>query len=123
MNGVYKLVEIDDIPVMKKSSGKTTYPGRKQIFRSFGDGQVQADRLGLITDTPLITEKPLLELVVKEGQRLQPRETLSAIRQRTAASVASLPEQTRRLDNPVPVPIQISTALQDLTEVTLQRLN
>ncbi|WP_414753544.1 nicotinate phosphoribosyltransferase [Anabaena sp. CCY 9910] len=123
VNGVYKLVEIDDIPVMKKSSGKATYPGRKQIFRSYGGGQVQADRLGLITDTPLITEKPLLQLVVKEGQRLQPPEKLSAIRQRTAASVASLPEQTKRLDNPVPIPIEISAALQNLTEVTLQRLN
>ncbi|MBD2344714.1 nicotinate phosphoribosyltransferase [Anabaena subtropica] len=123
VNGVYKLVEIDDIPVMKKSSGKVTYPGRKQIFRSYAGGQVKADRLGLMTDTPLAQETPLLQLVVKEGQRLQPPETLSAIRQRTTASVASLPEQTRRLNNPIPVPVEISPTLQDLTEVTLQRLN
>jgi len=32
VNGIYKLVEIDGIPVMKQSSGKLTYPGRKQIF-------------------------------------------------------------------------------------------
>ncbi|WP_414577791.1 nicotinate phosphoribosyltransferase [Anabaena sp. CCY 9402-a] len=120
VNGVYKLVEIDGIPVMKKSSGKTTYPGRKQIFRSFTGDQVKADRLGLMTDTPLSTEKPLLELVVKEGQRLQLPETLAAIRQRTAASVASLPEKTRELEHPIALPVEISPTLAELTEKTIE---
>ena len=35
VNGVYKLVEIDNIPTMKQSSNKLTYPGRKQIFRRY----------------------------------------------------------------------------------------
>ncbi|MGH1395009.1 MAG: nicotinate phosphoribosyltransferase [Trichormus sp.] len=114
VNGVYKLVEIDGIPVMKKSTGKTTYPGRKQVFRSFTGSQIKADRLGLITDTPLSTEKPLLQLVVKEGQRLQPPETLAAIRQRTAASVASLPEKTRQLEHPIALNVEISPTLAEL---------
>ncbi|AFY49792.1 putative nicotinate phosphoribosyltransferase [Nostoc sp. PCC 7524] len=114
VNGVYKLVEIDGIPVMKKSSGKVTYPGRKQIFRSFAGSQVKADRLGLITETPLPTEQPLLQLVVKEGQRLQPPETLAAIRQRTATSVASLPEKTRQLDHPIALTVEISHTLAEL---------
>ena len=52
VNGVYKLVEIDGIPVMKGSSGKATYPGRKQIFRRFEQGLLTGDRLGLISETP-----------------------------------------------------------------------
>ncbi len=120
VNGVYKLVEIDGIPVMKQSSGKVTYPGRKQIFRSFTGGKVTADRLGLMTESPLYAE-PLLQLVVKEGQRLQPPESLATIQQRTAASVASLPEQTRRLDHPVSVEVEISSGLQVLVEETKQR--
>ncbi|MBD2502433.1 nicotinate phosphoribosyltransferase [Anabaena azotica] len=122
VNGVYKLVEIDNIPVMKHSSGKVTYPGRKQIFRSYAEGKVKADRLGLITDTPLALETPLLQLVVKQGQRLQPPQSLAEIRQRTAASVASLPEQTRRLDHPVPIPVEISATLQELTQQTQRRV-
>lgn len=118
VNGVYKLVEIDGIPVMKKASGKATYPGRKQIFRSFEGNQIKTDRLGLITESPLLTETPLLQLVVKAGQRLQPPETLAEIRQRTAASVASLPATTRRLDDPIPVTVEISSALKELTEKT-----
>lgn len=39
VNGVYKLVDIDGTPVMKESSGKMTYPGRKQIFRRYEAGQ------------------------------------------------------------------------------------
>lgn len=118
VNGVYKLVEIDGIPVMKQSSGKATYPGRKQIFRSFVEGKVKIDRLGLATESPLLLEEPLLQLVVKEGKRMQVPETLDAIRQRTAASVASLPEKTRHLDHPVGVEVEISAKLQALVEET-----
>ncbi len=118
VNGVYKLVEIDQIPVMKHSSGKATYPGRKQIFRSFTKGQV-IDQLGLTTDA---LGQPLLQLIIKQGQRLQQPETLAEIRQRTATSVASLPEETRRLDNPIPLQAKISDSLQELTQKTLIKI-
>ncbi len=120
VNGVYKLVEIDGIPVMKESSGKLTYPGRKQIFRSFEGEKVKQDRLGLITESPGF-EKPLLQLVVKQGQRVHTRETLAEIRERTAASVAALPPENRRLDNPMAWGVEISAALQELTERTQHR--
>lgn len=117
VNGVYKLVDIDGIPVMKQSSGKVTYPGRKQIFRSFAEGKVQIDRLGLVGENSF-DQQPLLHLVVKEGESVQLPETLTTIRQRTTASVASLPEETRRLYDPISVKVEISEALQELTEET-----
>ncbi|WP_193195984.1 nicotinate phosphoribosyltransferase [Nostoc sp. MG11] len=121
VNGVYKLVEIDGIPVMKHSSGKVTYPGRKQIFRSFIANKVKADRLGLMSESSL-EEQPLLQLVMQDGQRMQPLESLAAIRQRSAASVASLPQETRHLRNPVGVQVEISTMLRVLTEETKKRI-
>jgi nicotinate phosphoribosyltransferase len=117
VNGVYKLVDIDGIPVMKESSGKFTYPGKKQIFRSFINGKLEKDRLGLMAEN-FENEKPLLQLVMKDGKQLQPPETLTIIRQRTKASVARLLEQTRRLENPISVKIEISQSLQKLTEKT-----
>lgn len=123
VNGIYKLVEIDGIPVMKESSGKLTYPGRKQIFRCLTADQLQADRLGLVTESPRAGEQQLLQLVVKQGQRLHQPETLAQIRQRTTAAVASLPAAVRKLDNPVPGKVEISTALQALTERTQHRDN
>ncbi|HIK30501.1 MAG TPA: nicotinate phosphoribosyltransferase [Oscillatoriales cyanobacterium M59_W2019_021] len=121
IGGVYKLVEIDGIPVMKASSGKVTYPGRKQIFRHVENGQIQSNRLGLADEAPEPGEQPLLELVVENGKLVSPPETLEAIAKRTAFSVASLPPQTRHLDRPTPLPVTLSAALQSLTQQTLSR--
>jgi nicotinate phosphoribosyltransferase len=131
VNGVYKLVEIDGMPTMKRSTSKATYPGRKQIFRTFAGNRMEGDRLGFAGENEKgregeikpaseanIEEKALLQLVLKQGQRIQPPATLEEIRQRTDASVASLPVAARRLDNPTPPVVEISQALLELTAQT-----
>ena len=115
VNGVYKLVEIDDIPTMKLATNKVTYPGRKQIFRS--DNQ---DRLGLANETPAKGEKPLLELVMKQGKSVAEAENLATIQQRTLASVSSLTAQTRQLNKPISMPVEISTQLQELQQLLMK---
>jgi len=115
VNGVYKLVEIDGIPVMKEATGKVTYPGRKQIFRQAGVG----DRLGLTTEAP--QGEPLLQLVFKQGQRISEPDTIAQIRDRTTANVQSLPESVRQLENPVSFPVELSQALSQLTDRTRHR--
>lgn len=120
VNGVYKLVDIDGIPVMKMSSGKFTYPGRKQIFRSYVNSKLQSDRLGLLDENP-VSEQPLLELVMKQGQQIKTSETLVNIRERTAFSIASLSEEIRRLENPDSVNLQISVRLENLITETQKR--
>ncbi|AFZ37533.1 nicotinate phosphoribosyltransferase [Stanieria cyanosphaera PCC 7437] len=120
VNGVYKLVEIDSIPTMKQSSSKATYPGRKQIFRQIIDGEIAQDRLGLATEAPKSGEKSLLQLIMKDGVRLQPPETLTAIRQRTANTVASLAKPTRQISNPQSIAVTISDALKSLHNACLQ---
>lgn len=121
VNGVYKLVEIDGIPTMKNSSSKESYPGRKQIFRQFEGSQIQKDCLGLVTENPE-AKQPMLQILFKQGKRVQLPETLAEIRDRTHASVASLPAATRRIDNPTPLPVEISTALQELTQQTQKKI-
>ena len=118
VNGVYKLVDIDGIPVMKESISKTTYPGRKQIFRAADNTQ---DTLGLMTDSPPANSMPLLQQVMHNGQQLSPPEDLRAIAQHTALSVQSLPKTSRVITEPQPFPIQTSPALTDLTERTRRR--
>jgi nicotinate phosphoribosyltransferase len=120
VNGVYKLVEIDGIPTMKKSSSKVTYPGRKQILRYFEDGKIRGDYLKLLDEEIDIDGESasLLELVMRDGKRLKEPESLEAIAKRTAASVACLPAETRRLENPNLPPMEISQKLQELTEKT-----
>lgn len=120
VNGVYKLVDIDGIPVMKEASGKTTLPGRKQIFRRYEGGQAMGDRLGLLEETAAPDEQPLLELVVKQGQVMQELESLDAIAARTAASVASLPPAVRQLEHPADYGVALSDALGELAARTRQ---
>ena len=115
VNGVYKLVEIDNTPTMKLATNKVTYPGRKQIFRSKNQ-----DRLGLANETPTEGEKPLLELVMKQGKPVIELENIATIQQRTSASVNSLPAQTRQLNKPISVPVEISTQLQELQQLLMR---
>jgi nicotinate phosphoribosyltransferase len=114
VNGVYKLVEIDNIPTVKLSSSKKTYPGRKQIFRRYSKGIVDRDRLGLADEKPLANEQPLLQLVMKEGKKIQATESIETIRQRTAYSVLSLPDRIREIDEPIASEVEISEALKSL---------
>lgn len=110
VNGVYKLVEIDGMPTMKKSPDKTTYPGRKQIFRQIEDGQIGRDTLGL-----MIEGDGLLQLVMEQGKRLQPDDDLVMIRQRTDLNVAGLSAEIRDINYDKSDPVDISPALAQLT--------
>lgn len=118
VNGVYKLVEIDGIPTMKLSNtiGKATYPGRKQIFRTYDDGMMISDRLGLATETAQSGEDSLLELVMKEGQSLMQPETINDIRKRTTNTVASLPQTIRQLEDYDTFSVEISANLESLRQ-------
>jgi len=127
INGVYKLVEIDGIPVMKASEGKATYPGRKQIFRRTEKGQTEqgqfkGDRLGLISEPPEPNEQPVLQPVLKQGQRITPPESLQTIADRTLTNIHSLPEPIRRIHHPETIAPPISAALQALIEETRRRV-
>ena len=122
VNGVYKLVEIDRIPTMKLSSNKLTYPGRKQIFRTMVNGQIQQDRLGLKDEITQDNEQGLLQLVMQGGQRLQSPETINTIRLRTTNSVASLPAATRQISNPKSISINISNALESLRQSVAKQI-
>ncbi|MBD2178981.1 nicotinate phosphoribosyltransferase [Pseudanabaena sp. FACHB-1998] len=111
VNGVYKLVEIDNIPVSKKSSGKQSIAGRKQIWRSFENGIVKGDRLTHISEIPQPNEQSLLELIMHDGELLKSLDDLDAIAQRTRNSVKSLPQEVRSIANPETIPVAISRSL------------
>jgi nicotinate phosphoribosyltransferase len=99
VNGVYKLVELDGQPVVKHAAGKSTYAGKKQVFRHIdATGMITGDRLGLMTEPPLDGEQPLLELVMTNGQRQKDDDSLEVIAQRVRQSVQALPSQYRNLD-------------------------
>jgi nicotinate phosphoribosyltransferase len=118
---VYKLVEIDGIATMKQANNKATYPGRKQIYRQCSGGKLTKDRLALASELPQENEQPLLQLVMKQGQRVQAPEPLAEIQKRTTTSVTSLCASTRLVNDPTALSVEISDALQQLTLATQQR--
>ena len=111
----YKLQEYAGIPRRKKSVGKATWPGRKQVWRSFGDnGRMAGDVLALHDDQR--TGEPLLVPVMRGGQRLASPPTLADIRQKAAHGLAQLPESLRRLGNETTFPVTVAPGLIALAE-------
>jgi nicotinate phosphoribosyltransferase len=116
----YKLQEYAGRARRKRSTGKATWPGRKQVYRRLGpDGRMASDILTL-EDDPQEGE-PLLHQVMRGGQRLAPSPSLSAIRQHAAAELERLPEHLRQLQVDPPCAVSIAQALHDLAEAVDRR--
>jgi nicotinate phosphoribosyltransferase len=117
----YKLQEYAGLPRRKRSSGKVTWPGRKQVWRTYGpDGRMTGDVLGLDGDTR--AGEPLLRLVMQNGRRVDPPTTLADIRSRAQRELARLPEPLQSLAGGSPYPVQVSDSLQRLAAETDARL-
>lgn len=118
----YKLVEYRDRPVLKLSSGKRTWVGRKQIYRRYDShGMMSEDLLCLAGEKPPEGEALLVE-VVKGGERVRPPDALDAIRARFTEEFRRLPPACKDLRHPVFHPVRISVALQELEEKTTWRV-
>ncbi|HTR08742.1 MAG TPA: nicotinate phosphoribosyltransferase [Paraburkholderia sp.] len=108
----YKLVEYAGEPRRKRSEGKATLPGRKQIFRCReAAGRIEEDCLALAHETH--EGAPLLGTVMRDGQRCaQP--PLDAIRAHAARELASLPARLRVLNEAQPFRARLSGPLEAL---------
>jgi nicotinate phosphoribosyltransferase len=113
----YKLQEYAGLARRKRSAGKATWPGRKQVWRHYGaDGRMAGDVLSLESDRQ--TGEPLIELAMKNGRRVGPAPTLATIRARAAHDLARLPEPLRDLVPGATCPVEVADALVRLaTEV------
>jgi nicotinate phosphoribosyltransferase len=109
----YKLEEYAGRPRRKRSEGKATWPGRKQVWR-------QHDRRGVMRRDVLTVEgdsqagTPLIVQVMAAGRRLKPAERLADIRDRALAGLAALPAGLRRVDARVDYPVEVAPALRAL---------
>ena len=111
----YKLQEYAGIPRRKLSEGKTTWPGRKQVYRTFdADGLLAGDTVTLADET-LEGGRPLLQPVMKNGRPADPV-TLEDSRDYTRRQLQTLPTSLRRLETVLPYPVRISEALQQLAQ-------
>jgi nicotinate phosphoribosyltransferase len=117
----YKLQEYAGIAKRKRSEGKATWPGRKQVFRRFGpDGRMEGDTVTVEGDPA--DGEPLLRPVLRQGRLVAPLPTLAQARAHAAAELARLPAPLRRLEPlSAPYPVSISPALRDLARACDER--
>jgi nicotinate phosphoribosyltransferase len=107
---VYKLQEYAGRPRRKRSEGKATWPGRKQVYRRIGaDGRMVADVLTVEGDPQ--AGEALLECCLRAGKRLVPSPPLAEVRQRAATQLARLPEHLQKLQVAPPYPVAVARAL------------
>ncbi len=110
----YKLQEYEGRPCRKRSEGKATWPGRKQVFRRYDKNGCLAGDVVTLIDAPPPAGTALLEPVMRGGQRVGPAPSLSAHRRHAAAQLAALPVGVQRLVDPASYPVEIASSLQTL---------
>jgi nicotinate phosphoribosyltransferase len=110
---VYKLQEYGGIARRKRSEGKATWPGRKQVWRRYGaNGRMAEDTLALEQDAQ--PGEALLKPVMSCGRRLAPSPPLAAVRAFAAEELRRLPEALRALTPESTYPVSVAPALAAL---------
>jgi nicotinate phosphoribosyltransferase len=113
LDAVYKLQEYAGKPRRKRSLSKATWPGRKQVFRTYdAHGAMREDVLALQSER--LAGDALLVPVMRQGRRVGARESLDAVRRRTASKLAKLPISLRAIDGTAPYPVRVSESLEAL---------
>jgi nicotinate phosphoribosyltransferase len=111
LDSAYKLQEYAGVPRRKRSAGKATWPGRKQVWRHYAaDGRMAGDVLSLEEDAH--SGQPLIVPVMRDGRRIGASPPLSEIRASAAADLARLPEPLRRLEQGAGYPVEVAEALR-----------
>jgi len=112
---VYKLQEYEGQPRRKRSAGKATWPGRKQVLREFDEeGRIRSDLI-----VPVGVDgagRPLLVPVMRGGCRVGALPDLERSRDLARRELASIPVTCTRIADPEPLTAGISPQLRQLAE-------
>jgi nicotinate phosphoribosyltransferase len=128
---VYKLQEYAGLPRRKWSQKKATWPGRKQVWRSYdADGRMAGDLIALdsasapsaVSKTNPASAEPLVHCVMRDGRRLAPSPSLDEIRRRAKRELERLPETLRRLEPGAGYPVEVGDDLIKLAEQVDSRI-
>ncbi len=110
----YKLQEYAGRARRKRSAGKATWPGRKQVWRRYDEqGRMAGDVISPENDHQ--AGEPLLIPAMRGGRRLSAA-SLDDIRRHAATSLARLPEPLRQLQEPYDYRVEVASALHDLAK-------
>ncbi len=112
----YKLQEYAGRARRKRSAGKATWPGRKQVWRRFDTEERMAGDVVTLADAPPCGT-PLLHRVMTGGRRVAAPESLATMRRRAAENLVALPATWRALVQAAgPYPVSIADDVRQLAE-------
>ena len=103
---------------VKLAKGKISYPGIKQVFRSYKDGAITKDVIGLEGED---LGTPLLKQYLKGGDLLKPMPDMDQIREFTLKEIEKLPKPLRSVRKETKYPVTTSRSLEDILEKAKER--
>ncbi len=110
----YKLVEYDGRPVLKLSTGKSSLPGEKQVFRLRDDnGDFSGDIIALRGER-VERGEPLLCKVMEQGKAIRPLPSLDEIRGRFKEDFGHLDDRFKALQGPPAYEVALSPRARKL---------
>ena len=114
LDGTDELQAYAGHPCRKRSDGKATWPGRKQVYRSYTGGYLDHDII--TTDDDQQSGQPLLQPVMRKGHLLAVSSPLAEVRRHAAGQLGQLPESQRTLETMPAYDVPIAEALQSLAK-------
>ena len=114
LDAVYKLQEYAGRPRRKRSSGKATWPGRKQVHRRYDSAGLLAGDVVTLESDPQDGEA-LLMPVMQQGRALA-LPTLAMAREHALRQLGRLPTALRDLGRAATYPVEISQSVRALAE-------
>lgn len=124
---IYKLCETQKgngefSPIMKLSEGKTTLPGRKQVYRmKDAQGNFTKDVIALADEK--ISGESLLIPVMENGKISYELPSLNEIRSAAKESLSRLSENSRKLTEPSIYIVELSEKLEELANSLASKLS
>jgi len=116
----YKLVEYQEQPVLKLSTGKISCPGRKQVFRSRNRlGIFERDVIGMRAEQ--LSGETLLKEVMRDGRRTAPSASLTESRDLFAAEFAALAPGVKTIRKPHPYTVELSAKLHAIQAAVAEK--
>jgi len=110
----YKLQSYAGTPKRKRSEGKETWPGAKQVYRRTDSAGVMAGDVLTTVDDASQAGEALIRPMMRQGRRVAPPPRLAASQAHAAEQLARLPKRLRALEPAPPYEAAVSDRLQQL---------
>lgn len=112
LNIVYKMVRYNNRDVLKRSPGKETLAGKKQVFRKIDKHGIYAEDILGMREEQCADGRSLLNRVMQGGQLCRPLPSIHHARVQFDKGFRCLPQAYKALFDPPVYPVQMSSVLQ-----------